>query len=266
MTRLEGSSAALEQLEELTAGLRAILADDLVGVYLHGSLALGCFNPQRSDIDVIAVTRRAAARQERARLGAFVLQCSGPKERPREPPYPLEISILTEAQLRPWQYPTPFDFHYGESQRPRFTAEDFDPLWPEDHDLAAHVTVLREAGITLDGRPFADVFPVVPKSDYVDSLLRDLAWSREQRLALYTILSASRVWATFADRRLHSKLSGGLWALGHAPAEYHALLARAVAVYRGESDDDAFDADEVAAFLSHVEPEARLVASQYARS
>lgn len=33
-----------------------ILGENLVGVYLHGSLAMGCFNPQRSDIDLIIDT------------------------------------------------------------------------------------------------------------------------------------------------------------------------------------------------------------------
>ena len=30
-----------------------ILRDNLVGVYLHGSSVMGCFNPQKSDIDLI---------------------------------------------------------------------------------------------------------------------------------------------------------------------------------------------------------------------
>ena len=37
---------------------RAILADNLVGFYLHGSLAMGCFNPELSDIDFLAVVSR----------------------------------------------------------------------------------------------------------------------------------------------------------------------------------------------------------------
>jgi len=43
-------------LQELLTGVRAILGDHLVGVYLDGSLALGCFEPDRSDVDVVVVT------------------------------------------------------------------------------------------------------------------------------------------------------------------------------------------------------------------
>jgi predicted nucleotidyltransferase len=250
---LDAPPEVREQLVGLTSGLHAILADDLVGAYVHGSLVLGCFNPQRSDIDVIAVTRQAMTETQRSRLGTLVLRSSGPNERPRDPPYPLELSLLTEAQLRPWRYPTPFEFHYGESQRERFTAGDFAPMRGEDEDLAAHVTVLREAGVVLSGRPIQEAFPAVPWPDYADSLLRDLVWSREHRLGLYGILNASRVWATLTEHNLHSKLSGGLWALACAPTEFHGLIEQAVAVYRGDSEDDVFDADEVSRYIGYVE-------------
>lgn len=260
------TSTAIAQAELLTTDLASILSDALVGVYLHGSLVLGCFNPQRSDIDVVAVTRRLTTQDERRRLGALMLRSSSSKERPRQPPYPLELSLLTGAQLRPWRYPTPFDFHYGESQRDRFAAGDFQPLWAEDRDLAAHITVLREAGRVLHGPPIEDAFPPVPDEDYVDSLLHDLDWSREGRRGLYGVLSASRIWATLAERRLHSKLTGGLWALEHASPEFHALVARAVAVYRGEREDDDFEDDKVDAYLAYVDPLVRPIASGYVRS
>ena len=45
------------QAGQLASGIADVLADDLVGVYLHGSLAFGCFNPELSDLDVLAVAR-----------------------------------------------------------------------------------------------------------------------------------------------------------------------------------------------------------------
>jgi hypothetical protein len=254
----------LAQLDELASGLTSILGDDLVGVYLHGSLVLDCFNPQHSDVDVIAVTTRPTTARERAGLRELVLRCSGPMERPRTPPYPLEISLLTQAKLRPWRHPAPFDFHYGESLRTRFEAGDFEPRSPVDPDLAAHLTVLREAGIVLHGPPVAKVFPAVPEEDYVDSLLRDLEWDVEQ--LLYAVLSGSRVWATITERRLHSKLSGGLWAIERTPARFRPLVVRAVEVYRGDREDDDFNKAEVDAFRSYLRPLARSIASRYACS
>ena len=51
MTSLQTDSLINGFLEQL----KKILRDNLVGVYLHGSLVMGCFNPQKSDIDLIIV-------------------------------------------------------------------------------------------------------------------------------------------------------------------------------------------------------------------
>ena len=37
---------------------KEILQDNLIGVYLHGSSVMGCFNPRKSDIDLIVVVDR----------------------------------------------------------------------------------------------------------------------------------------------------------------------------------------------------------------
>jgi predicted nucleotidyltransferase len=171
------------QLDRLVVGLRAVLGEDLVGVYLHGSLVLGCFNPQRSDVDVLAVTSRRCAESEHPDLEAVLQAASGPKEWPRTAPYPVEISFLAAADLRSWRYPTPYELHFSQ------TVGLVGP--GDDHDLAAHITILREAGVTLTGSPIAEVFPIVPNEDFLDSLRRDLAWCREQRWKFYSLLSAS---------------------------------------------------------------------------
>ena len=45
-----------ELLNRFTSESKRIIGDDLAGIYLHGSLAMDCFNPDRSDIDLIVVT------------------------------------------------------------------------------------------------------------------------------------------------------------------------------------------------------------------
>lgn len=36
---------------------KKILGDNLVGIYLHGSAAMGCFNPKKSDLDLILIVK-----------------------------------------------------------------------------------------------------------------------------------------------------------------------------------------------------------------
>ena len=47
-----------EQIEQVTAIFQQAAGLDLLGVYLHGSLALGCFDPRRSDLDLLVVLRK----------------------------------------------------------------------------------------------------------------------------------------------------------------------------------------------------------------
>ena len=44
-------------LNEIVEQSKQIFEEELIGVYLHGSMAMGCFNPNKSDIDLIIVIR-----------------------------------------------------------------------------------------------------------------------------------------------------------------------------------------------------------------
>jgi predicted nucleotidyltransferase len=145
-------------VEGLTARLRSAIGPPLVGVNLHGSLAMGCFNPRSSDIDILVAAAIGLSPEVRLGLADHLLAHSGA-------PHPLEISVLSLAGLRPWRHPAPYDFHYSESWRERFVdarGHGEAPPGGEDPDLAAHVTALLHRGVRVWGRPIAEVFPPAP--------------------------------------------------------------------------------------------------------
>ena len=65
-----------EQIGRLLRAIIGTLGEDLIGLYLYGSLAAGCFNPERSDIDLLAVTRRRMTAEERRRVIETLLALS----------------------------------------------------------------------------------------------------------------------------------------------------------------------------------------------
>ena len=252
------------QIDSLTDGLCRILADDLVGIYLHGSLAMGGFNPQHSDVDLLVVTRRGMRVQSKREVAGWLLRCSND-------PRPIEISFLSEAQLRPWRHPTPFDFHFGEDWRQelqqqmadgRFAWRSWNDNTRVDGDLAAHITVTRSRGICLHGAPIAEVFPPVPHEDYLDSIMSDLDWARERILEnpVYFVLNACRVLAYLSEGLILSKDEGGVWALSWLPPEFHPLIALALDIYRGDAEEVAsgdassslLRAEHLASFAAYV--------------
>ena len=51
-----------EYVVEVGRRLSTAVGEDLVGVYLHGSAAMGAFVPSRSDVDILAVTEPPSRR------------------------------------------------------------------------------------------------------------------------------------------------------------------------------------------------------------
>src|SRR5690349_21316730 len=107
--------ATRSQGEMLVAEIQHVLGDAITGIYLHGSLAMGCFNPARSDLDVLVVTECPMTLDQKRASAEMLLRFSAN-------PHPIEISFVSLDDLSPWRYPTPFQLHHSEDWRERQTA------------------------------------------------------------------------------------------------------------------------------------------------
>src|SRR2546423_314737 len=61
-------------LQDLATQLPIILKRNLVGIYLYGSATHGAFNPKRSDVDCILVTRRDLSDAQFRKVEAWLVQ------------------------------------------------------------------------------------------------------------------------------------------------------------------------------------------------
>ena len=242
LTHLSIPPATQEQITTLTHLLYECTRGNLVGIYAHGSLAMGCFNPQTSDIDLLVMTQGPLGQTERRQIIGGLLDLSGA-------PHPVEISIVYYAQIVPWRHPSPFDLHFSEAWRTdasAMLANVAGAALPggEDSDLAAHFTVLKQRGLCLAGTPIADLRLAVPWEDYLASLRGDFVWAvtSGEVSPVYMVLNACRCWAAVADGVVLSKAEGGMWAVGRVPARFRPLVVRSCAVYGGEPAKPAIDA------------------------
>ena len=245
---------ARRHIERVSGAICGILGGDLVGLYVHGSLALGCFNPAWSDIDILAVTGRNLTEEEKLALVDVFLRLS-------LDPYAVEADLLSVEQLRNWRHPSPFELHYSEWRRARWEADPRATLasFPDGSaDLAAHVAVARAEGIAVIGPPPQEIFPRVPDADFRDSLLRDLAWCRDVESGdLYGILSPCRIWAALATGEVHSKASGAQWALSRLPVDLRPMVDRALATYSGADEPTDVDETERGRLIDFIEEHVR---------
>jgi streptomycin 3"-adenylyltransferase len=186
---------------------------DLVGVYVHGSAALGGFGPA-SDLDVLVVANGEA---DWPGLGAELLGDCG---RPRA----LELSVVAaHAALHaapPWLYH--LHVNSGES-RFGLGAGRGDP------DLVAHYAVTRAAGVAITGPPPDAVFGAISRKELLDYLRDELQWGVGNGDQRYAVLNTCRSVAYARSGRLLSKVDGGAWWLeehGEQPIVDEALTAQ----------------------------------------
>ncbi len=242
------------QVENFTGQITTLLTGNLVGIYLHGSLAMACFNPQHSDLDLLVITHTRIPAAIKRQLAELHLSASNT-------PHPIEISYLPHSDLVPWRYPPPFDCHYSEAWREKTEQALQDQRWPQadeppmhDPDLAAHVTITKARGICLYGAPIAQIFPAVPKADYLASILGDVNDAFDNILdnPVYAILNACRVDAFLHAGRICSKQEGGEWALARAPSAVQPAITAALTAYAANQTDIQFDSAAVATFVAYM--------------
>lgn len=171
------------------------LIPGLVGVYVHGSAALGDFGPA-SDLDVLVVSEGDA---EWPKLGSRLLEECGK-------PRPLELSVVDARSCADPARPWPYLLHVNSGES-RFV---LDP-GAGDRDLIAHFAVARDAGITIVGKPAIDVFGSVARDELVDYLRDELGWAIEFADQRYAVLNGCRAVAYAEAGSLLSKVIGGRW-------------------------------------------------------
>lgn len=212
-------------LEELVAGARLALGDNLVGVYLQGSFAVGDAD-EHSDVDFIAVTEReltAGEQQDVHTLHERLFQLPSPWAQH------LEGSYMTRAQLCRVDPGRTLWFYVDNGET--------EPVW-DNHDNSAVVRwSLREHGVVLEGPDPATL--VDPISG--DELRREVLWviddfgdwlrARETwsaRLQTLAVISYCRILHTLETGTIASKRASGEWAREALDAEWRALIDRAL--------------------------------------
>lgn len=220
---------------QFTQESERILGDNLVGVYLHGSAVMGCFNTDKSDVDLLVVVKAEPSDTVKHAFLDMVVTLSetGPAKG-------IEMSVVERSVCKPFAYPTPFVLHFSKMHLDWYRNDPEDyiaKMKGTDRDLAAHITVIRARGVCLCGAPIEEVFGKVPAEDYMDSLWYDIA-DAEDDIAedtMYLTLNLARVLAFQKDGSVLSKKEGGEWGLKNLPEKYHMLLLDALSEYRGET-------------------------------
>jgi Domain of unknown function (DUF4111) len=205
----------------------------LAGLYLHGSLALGAFDPRLSDIDSIAITSRSCTPSDIDSLRAVHQTLTQ-----RHPQAHLEMAYLQWHDL-------------GGS-------EDTIPPHPHIHDGILHPSgyhdinavtwwILKHRGIALVGPPPDQLGMSVDWEDLIAKMHRNLntywasfttnprrmAWLLTDYGIQWAVLGVLRQFYTFREHAITSKIDAGNYGLTQMPRSWHQLIQTAIDIRMG---------------------------------
>jgi len=236
-------------MNDITRDFTSALGDKLTGIYIHGSIAFGCFRWETSDVDFLAVVRKPLSLSEKTALIRAILN-----RVPDAPQKGIEMSVVTEDVCRNFVYPTPYELHFSNAHLDAYR-EDLEgycqKLCGTDPDLAAHFSVTKAKGVAWYGKPIAEVFGDIPREALLASVRSDAADAQDGMAEnpVYFVLNLCRVIACQERGLLLSKAEGGQWGLENLPAEHAPTIRSALNAYTAGAEMDSSGA---AAFCSYA--------------
>jgi hypothetical protein len=213
---------AHETAREVGRALLGALGEDLVAVYLHGSAVLGGFRWERSDLDLLALSRAALSHQQFGRVVGALAPLNYPANG-------LEFTLMTAGEASQPELPAPgFQLHMttGGWRSARNVVDG--RLREGDRDLVLHLAVCREHGDAIIGPPARSALAALPGEAIESAMREEIGWAREHGPLEYLVLTSARAWLFSATHRIASKIDAGAWAAAHdaEPAVIEAALGR----------------------------------------
>lgn len=235
-------------LKETLTKLHSIIGKNLIGIYLYGSLAMGCYQPRRSDMDVIVVTKKKLARKDCESVLEFLKKTRARDRR-------IELSIIDLGALQNPRYPMWVNLHY-EYWGNVFENED-------DEEILSNLYTTKQRGFRVWGAPTKDIFSNIPGQYHVKSIIQDILHTRRYihdgpdqigyDVAVYWILGSCRILAFFKEGKVLSKLEGGQWGLLNLPKQHHSLIRQAMFCYQGKNGQrPVWNHRQLEAFADHM--------------
>ena len=196
---------AIFLLGVLKERLSTLMKDNLVGIYVHGSLSFDCFHWNSSDIDFLAVVRRPMTVEEKISFVRTMEELSD-----EAPPKGFECSVMLESVCREMPFPAPYEVHFSNMWREmiRQDAEGYcSRETGTDPDLTTHVLSLRHSGIAILGPGPLRVFGPVKKEDCLRAMYFDTERVQEQmeENPIYIVLTLCRAVAYKQENLVLSK-------------------------------------------------------------
>ena len=221
---------------QYATALQSLSACGLIGAYVHGSVAAGCFNPSTSDVDVVIV-------------GACLsdVECITSVELLHQRiDLPIDATFVSPDQLHIERIPTPIGYQIKPFSNGKAICGQ-----QGRRDFVIQSQEVYERGLRLFGPPAIDLFQPVPWPlirEYINWLLPFIPSHFKN-----PVLMLCRCAYTWIHQQMCSKKEAGEWALAEKGPEWHSLIDTALRDYTGNGSDRSVDKNTVFKFHKHVQ-------------
>jgi hypothetical protein len=215
-------------LSELLGNVRDLLGDHFTGMYLHGSLATGDFNPATSDIDFLVVTTGELPLELVPALASMHRRMADGGSRWAQR---IEGAYIPQAAL--CRYDPEHATHPWLGADGHFAVEQLHSDWV----IQRHI--LRERGVVLAGPHPCTMIDPVSADDLraaVRAILREWwsgklenhGWLEDAEYRAFAILTMCRALHTLHHGEVASKPVAARWAQHTLPDPWPSLIERAM--------------------------------------
>ncbi len=209
--------------------VQQVVDDQLVGMYLHGSLANGGFD-EHSDIDVVFVTNDAVSEQSFSALHTLHTELAR-----LDSPWAsqLEVSYIPKDALRRFDRANITHPHLGRGRDEALNRMDHDVDWI----IQRHI--LRERGIVVSGPDPKTLIDPVSSGDlqravgegmrlWFHPILANPSEISRRGYQSFFVLSLCRMLYTLRYGEIISKQAAARWAMDALDADWKPLIERAL--------------------------------------
>lgn len=233
------------------AGQLGRFVNSLLGVYFVGSLALGGYIANESDIDILAVASGSVSQDVKRSLADCILRSAS-----HCPARGLEFNLYRREVIG--RQPEGADFEMSVNGGPRMDRKVlFEPDIEPGFWYVLDRAIAHRYGVIIVGPPASELVAEIPRRPLLTAMAESISWHRQyEKATLHSVLNASRAWRFAVDNVLGSKLDGAAWARDRWP--YPGIIDAAVELRHGRTA--SLDPDGVDEFLAQVE--AMLIAGE----
>lgn len=209
-------------LSKLKNTLEEVLADNLIGLYVHGSLTYGGYVRERSDIDLLVLLNNELSPEVREKLdGVFIALSQKYTEEIKN--IELDMLLLSEVSKKTAVVNSQYTFRDNKPKVPGA----LDGFWIE-------LANTRKNGIVLFGPEPSDVIPTIEmtvlieanRQKFTDLQKNAEVWEKSDLWnQTYLLVQASRVLYSLNNGlNLASKQVALAWAFENAPEQFTEML------------------------------------------